>query len=143
MVMVKGQARFSHLCRRVWYPVSLSKEVGRKPRRVELLGDPYVLYRDVSGKAVVHLDRCPHRNAPLSQGRCLRDNTLECPYHGWRFSPDGACETIPGREDLPKHTHRVETFPTHEQYGIVWAIPEQEGTAGGDAPLQIREATDD
>jgi phenylpropionate dioxygenase-like ring-hydroxylating dioxygenase large terminal subunit len=140
--VVKGSTRFSHLCRRVWYPVSLSAEVGRRPRRVELLGDPYVLYRDAAGSTVAHLDRCPHRNVPLSHGRCLRDNTLECPYHGWRFSPDGACVSIPGKEGAPKPSHRVETFPTREQYGFVWMLPDEKNTANVDAPLKIPEADD-
>lgn len=72
---------------------------------------------------MAHLDRCPHRNAPLSGGVCRKDDTLECPYHGWRFSPDGTCVAIPGSTRAPKETHAVETFSTREQYGFVWLFP--------------------
>ena len=40
-------------------------------------------------------DTCPHRAAPFSEG-CIIKNTVECPYHGWRFDVDsGICKTIP------------------------------------------------
>jgi nitrite reductase/ring-hydroxylating ferredoxin subunit len=36
-------------------------------------------------------DRCPHRLAPLSEGRVEADGTLLCAYHAWRFDGGGAC----------------------------------------------------
>lgn len=39
--------------------------------------------------------RCPHRLAPLSEGRVDKEGRLECPYHGWSFNGDGSCATIP------------------------------------------------
>ena len=42
------------------------------------------------------VDACPHRLAPLSQGRVNPDTgCLECPYHGWQFEQDGALVKIP------------------------------------------------
>ena len=41
-------------------------------------------------------DACPHRLAPLSEGRVDREtNRIECAYHGWSFEPSGACAKIP------------------------------------------------
>lgn len=48
-------------------------------------------------------DTCPHRAAPLSEGRLFvreSENTpaqtiLECGYHGWRFDCTGRCVDIP------------------------------------------------
>ncbi len=40
-------------------------------------------------------DRCPHRLAPLSEGRVNEEGRLECPYHGWTFNGDGSCHSIP------------------------------------------------
>ena len=46
------------------------------------------------------VDACPHRLAPLSQGRINPDTgCLECPYHGWQFDMDGALATIPQLDD--------------------------------------------
>src|SRR6185436_9576523 len=38
---------------------------------------------------------CPHRGVPLSAGRILANETVECPYHGWRFRKSGSCAKIP------------------------------------------------
>mmetsp|Transcript_9028 Transcript_9028/g.13532 ORF Transcript_9028/g.13532 Transcript_9028/m.13532 type:complete len:525 (+) Transcript_9028:63-1637(+) len=46
------------------------------------------------------VDACPHRLAPLSQGRINPDTgCLECPYHGWQFDNDGALANIPQLDD--------------------------------------------
>ena len=42
------------------------------------------------------VDACPHRLAPLSQGRIDPDSgCIECPYHGWAFDTDGTLKTLP------------------------------------------------
>ncbi|KAL3817146.1 hypothetical protein ACHAXA_006146 [Cyclostephanos tholiformis] len=42
------------------------------------------------------VDACPHRLAPLSQGRVDPDSgCIECPYHGWAFDTDGTLKTLP------------------------------------------------
>ncbi len=124
---------------RQWYVVSLSRDLGRKPIRVEVLSRAFVLYRDQGGQAVAHLDRCPHRNVPLSKGRCLPDDTLECPYHGWRFSPDGQCTLIPGKVCLPTVHHRVMSFSTWEERGLVWLCPDEEGRTPHEGPQVVHD----
>lgn len=140
---MKKLARAMQAMQKVWYPVALARDVVRAPKRVELLGNPYVLYRSRAGEPVAHLDRCPHRNVPLSGGRCREDDTLECPYHGWRFAPDGACTSISGSPSLPKATHAVETFATCELYGLVWMCPHPSGFRPTVAPLSVPESRDD
>lgn len=46
------------------------------------------------------IDACPHRLAPLSQGR-VDPNTgcIECPYHGWAFDTHGKLMTLPQLEE--------------------------------------------
>lgn len=130
----------THQPRRRWYVVALKHEVVRRPQAVRLLDLRLVLYRDQSGQARAHLDRCPHRNVPLSAGRCHEDNTLECPYHGWRFSPSGECVQIPGLVGAPKSTHRVTTYATREDEHFVWVCPDDEGREALTAPLDVAEA---
>ena len=38
------------------------------------------------------LDECPHRLAPLSEGRVDEAGQIECPYHGWTFESSGSAE---------------------------------------------------
>ncbi|KAI3798128.1 hypothetical protein L1987_33397 [Smallanthus sonchifolius] len=40
-------------------------------------------------------DRCPHRLAPLSEGRIDQWGRLQCVYHGWCFGGFGDCKLIP------------------------------------------------
>ena len=44
-------------------------------------------------------DKCPHRLAPLTEGRINEEGLLECPYHGWAFSGGGDCEVIPQQQE--------------------------------------------
>lgn len=42
------------------------------------------------------IDACPHRLAPLSQGRVdPSTGCLECPYHGWAFDTNGKLTVLP------------------------------------------------
>lgn len=140
---MKKLSRTTPVMRKAWYPIAFSKDVARVPVRVQLLGDPYVVYRSKSGEPVAHLDRCPHRNVPLSGGRCRQDDTIECPYHGWRFAPDGSCVAISGSTSVPKATHSVETFATCEVYGIIWMCPAAGSFRPTATPLLVPEASDD
>ncbi len=94
------------------------------------------LFRDSDGRAVAVLDRCPHRNAPLSLGK-VGDGQLQCAYHGWRFDGSGACRAVPGLvgEEPDRRARRVDTFPTTEQDGFVWVWPEVGAEAGAGAGL--------
>ena len=68
---------------RHWYVACQSKELRKKPLARTVVGLPLVLFRDAEGRAQALLDRCPHRNAPLSLGRVTNEGRLECAYHGW------------------------------------------------------------
>ncbi len=55
---------------------------------------PLVIWRSRAGLHAAE-DICPHRGAPLSDGRVIKGD-LSCPYHGWRFGGDGACNFMSG-----------------------------------------------
>ena len=78
---------------RFWHPVALSSEVGRKPAAARLGGRGWALAR-FGGGIAAFADACPHRRARLSAGQ-ITGGTLQCPYHGWQFTPDGRCVNIP------------------------------------------------
>ncbi|WP_170328414.1 Rieske 2Fe-2S domain-containing protein [Ruegeria arenilitoris] len=85
----------------LWHAVARSRDLRRKPIRVRFGGKPVALFRNGTGVSALH-DQCPHRLVPLSDGRVVGD-TIECPYHGWRFSGDGTCVDMPGTvEALPR-----------------------------------------
>lgn len=116
-----------------WYVVCESRELkARKPLAVTLWGTPLVVFRTHSGVAGALLDRCPHRNVPLSKG-AVRGDCLECCYHGWQFDTTGACRKVPGLVDGGDHHGRGATsYAVREQQGYVWvyANPSHEPTTG-------------
>src|SRR5262249_61669703 len=82
--------------RRWWCPVARSSALGRRPLAVTLMDRPLVVFRGARGAPAVLLDRCDHRNYPLSLGRVTGDGLLECGYHGWAYDGGGRCVPIPG-----------------------------------------------
>lgn len=100
-----------------WHPVARASEVSAaRPRRARLMDQPLVLFRS-GDQIVVFRDRCPHRGVPLSYGK-VEDGTLACPYHGWRFGPDGRCIEVPG-SSVCANVSAVR-LPTHEAAGLIW-----------------------
>jgi phenylpropionate dioxygenase-like ring-hydroxylating dioxygenase large terminal subunit len=106
---------------RYWLAAAPTSRLGSNPLPVRVGDRELVLFRDSAGTAHGLLDRCPHRGARLSLGRCEGD-TLACGYHGWQFDGRGACtripsqppeRRIPGGSDIP-------AFPTTERSGYVW-----------------------
>jgi nitrite reductase/ring-hydroxylating ferredoxin subunit len=63
------------------------------------------------GEFVAMLDRCPHRDIPLSRG-LVKDGMLTCPGHFWRFDL-----TTGERSDLPEM--RATLYPTRVTDGWV------------------------
>jgi phenylpropionate dioxygenase-like ring-hydroxylating dioxygenase large terminal subunit len=109
-----------------WYIACQSADLGRVPITRTVLGIPLALFRASNGQVGVFLDRCPHRNAPLSFGR-VDGEVLECRYHGWRFDTGGRCVVIPALCDGSQAKARNATaFPSVEQDGFVWVFANAE-----------------
>ncbi|MHA7628059.1 Rieske 2Fe-2S domain-containing protein [Corallococcus sp. M7] len=103
-----------------WFILCTSSELGSKPLARTLQGTPLVLFRGEGGKPGALMDRCPHRNVPLSLGR-VTNGQLECGYHGWRFDTGGQCRLIPGLVGEPEARSRcAASYATREQDGFVW-----------------------
>ena len=106
--------------RPAWYPACMSRDLGaRKPLAIEFMNSPLVVFRDGAGRPGVLIDRCPHRNAPLSMGR-VHAGALECGYHGWRFDGRGACVAIPGLDSDVSERRGVGAHAAVEHDGVVW-----------------------
>jgi phenylpropionate dioxygenase-like ring-hydroxylating dioxygenase large terminal subunit len=93
-----------------------------KPLALTILGIPLVVFRAESGEVGALLDRCPHRNVPLSIGRVQGAN-LQCRYHGWEFDRGGACKAVPGLADgCDLRGREAVAYPAQERQGYVWVF---------------------
>jgi vanillate O-demethylase monooxygenase subunit len=101
-----------------WWVAAMADEVTREPLGRWLLERPVLLYRTRDGKAVALDNRCPHRWAPLSDGKIV-DDDVQCPYHGIRFRPDGSCAAIPSQKAVPSGC-AVTSYPVRERHPFVW-----------------------
>jgi phenylpropionate dioxygenase-like ring-hydroxylating dioxygenase large terminal subunit len=104
--------------RNYWYVAASAAEVGRKPFRRTVLGEPIVFFRLENGTPVAFEDRCAHRHLPLSMGKLVGDH-LQCHYHGLRFDQTGRCVRIPGQDQIPS-TAKVRTYPVVERHTWIW-----------------------
>lgn len=111
-----------------WYIACPSADLASGPRAIRILGTPLVLFRNRAGTPGALLDRCPHRNVPLSFGTRAGDH-LQCGYHGWEFDVTGACRAVPGLcGEAEAKGRRAVSYPTLERDGFVWVFmnPESE-----------------
>ncbi len=105
-----------------WYAAALTKELKvNKPFSCMIFELPLVLWKRSDGSVVAFLDRCTHRNAPLSYGK-IQNDCLVCPYHGWTYNPAGECVQIPSEGNHKERimNRQVESFPVRQQDDLLW-----------------------
>lgn len=123
----------------IWYFAGLSGDVanGQLVRR-EIAGEPITLGRCQNGSLFAMRDICPHRAAPLSAGQ-IKEDTVECPYHGWRFGiDDGACKEIPAMcsdQSFKTEKIKVRTFPVREDGQLIWVYISSDKRFSGPPPI--------
>jgi phenylpropionate dioxygenase-like ring-hydroxylating dioxygenase large terminal subunit len=105
---------------RGWTPIALSRDIpAGVTRAVRLESRELVIWRG-DGAAHVWEDRCPHRGMRLSLG-FVRDNALNCLYHGWQYGAASSCIRIPAHPDLTvPPSIRANAYDAAEAGGMVW-----------------------
>lgn len=109
------------MIRNQWYVVLESGEVGTRPIGVTRLGEKLIFWRNTDGAVHAAVDRCPHRGVALSLGK-VRNNHLQCPFHGFEYDSTGKCVLIPanGRAGVVPNAMRLNCYPTYEAHGMIW-----------------------
>jgi phenylpropionate dioxygenase-like ring-hydroxylating dioxygenase large terminal subunit len=125
-----------------WFQVAYADDI--KPGEVkplEYFGKQLVMFRSESGKVSVLDAYCPHLGAHLGHGGRVVGETVECPFHAWKFGTDGACAGVPYSQKIPPRSS-LGCWPVNEVNGLimVWHDIDKQPPAW-EVP-QIPEATD-
>lgn len=113
--------------RKFWHAVvPLSQLEGGQPLAFTLLGEALVLFLDAQGQPAALKDRCCHRTAKLSKGRCV-NGALECGYHGWTYNGSGRVIRIPQYDaDRPiPAEYCTPAYRCTAKYGYAWVALEE------------------
>jgi 5,5'-dehydrodivanillate O-demethylase oxygenase subunit len=114
------------LMRRYWHPVAaLAQMKDRHTKRVRLLGEDLVLYKDLSGTYGLVDNNCPHRRMDMIYG-VPEECGIRCAYHGWLFRETGECIEQPYEttEDPDSRFHekvRINAYPVQQMAGLLFA----------------------
>jgi phenylpropionate dioxygenase-like ring-hydroxylating dioxygenase large terminal subunit len=101
-----------------WYAAAWPNEIpADKPFNRKILSEDITFYRKADGAAVAVSSRCPHRFAPMYNGKVVGDN-IRCPYHGLEFGPGGNCVRNP--DGSPAPNAHLKSYPLVEQDSMVW-----------------------
>ena len=96
-----------------------------KPHAIHAFGKKLVIFQGgEDGKLAVLDAYCRHMGGDLTQGT-VKDGNLACPFHDWRWSPEGRCQGIPYAKRVPIRA-RTLAWTTMERNGMlfVWNDPE-------------------
>jgi len=108
--------------RRFWQPIITSEELQDLPRRLRIMGEDLVAFRDKSGAVGLLELHCPHRGTSLEFG-LVSEKGIRCCYHGWCFDVDGKILETPGEPPDSTLKDRLYhgAYPVHEYCGLVFA----------------------
>ncbi|EFP10952.1 hypothetical protein CRE_30692 [Caenorhabditis remanei] len=139
-----------------WYCVCESERLAKNQiMEITVLGQFLSLIRSESGNVYITDSYCPHIGANFNIGgrvsnttlhlvftptpslQVIRDNCIQCPFHGWIFSAEtGKCVEIPYDDGRIPEQARVTTWPCIERNNSIylwyhcdgldpeWEIPE-------------------
>lgn len=119
---------------RGWFMVADAEKVTQKPLSVRFFGKDLVLYRGESGKVYMVGAYCAHMGTHVGKnttsyivqkGRHVEGESIRCPYHAWRFGPNGKCDEIPFSSHIPPGA-KLDSYPVVERYNGIffWHDPE-------------------
>ena len=113
-----------NLMREYWIPALPSREFPETDgdiKRMRLLGENLIMFRDSNGNVGALSEACPHRGASLYFGR-NEESGVRCPYHGWKFDVTGKCVDMPTEPEGSTFINKVSAnaYPCRDVNKMVW-----------------------
>ncbi|HEY2990170.1 MAG TPA: Rieske 2Fe-2S domain-containing protein [Candidatus Binatia bacterium] len=111
------------LLRRYWHVIAAASELTpqKAKKKIRVLGEDLVLYRDRSGAYGLVAEHCAHRGASLYYG-FVEDDGIRCAYHGWKYDACGNCLEQPFEtpEVAYKEEIRHPAYPVEKLAGLLF-----------------------
>ncbi len=111
------------LLRRYWHPIAATAELQKNPvKKIKILGEELVLFKDRSDRLGLVGPRCAHRAAHLQFG-IPEGEGLRCCYHGWLYDREGRCleQPLEPPDSTFKEKIKIKAYPAREMGGLIWA----------------------
>ena len=112
------------LLRRYWQVVGAAAELSdeKRKKRVRILGEDLVLYRDQSGNYGLVAEKCSHRGASLYYG-FVEEDGIRCAYHGWKYDACGKCLDQPFESAEAGFKEKIQhpAYPVEKLAGLLFA----------------------
>jgi nitrite reductase/ring-hydroxylating ferredoxin subunit len=115
-----------------WFCVGASDELPPGAvRPLHYLDADLVILRGESGDVRVFDAYCPHMGAHLGMGGRVAGEDLICPFHAWRWGPQGEVVDVPYSKAINR-TRTLQRWEACEQDGFIYLW----SPGGGDRPRQ-------
>lgn len=137
------------LLRHYWHALCPEGELPKPgaKKRVRILGEDLVVFRNKQGKVGCIEEHCLHRGASLYYG-FVEDDGIRCCYHGWKYCMDGACTEQPFEKHAVSGLKAL-AYPVESLGGLLFVymgphpenpppLPRWDVLASVDRPRQIR-----
>ena len=114
------------LMRRYWHPIAAVSQLNDiSTKKIRLLGEDLILYKDRSGTYGLIEPHCAHRRMNLIYG-IPEAHGLRCPYHGWMYDETGQCIEQPYEETEDpdarfKDKIKMKAYPVEVKAGLIFA----------------------
>lgn len=111
------------LLRRYWHPLCVAAELteAKPKKRVRILGEDLVVYRDKQGRYGCLAEQCAHRGCSLYYG-FVEEDGLRCPYHGWKYDLTGRCLEQPFEPKGSRYKEQIRqrAYPVQKLAGLLF-----------------------
>lgn len=123
LIQVGAGKSMGELLRRYWHPIAISTDVEKigTIKKLKILDEELVLYRDKSNNLGLVADRCAHRGVSLEYA--IPDECgLRCQYHGWLYDQTGQCVEQPNEPEDSTFKKRIKIsgYEVRELGGLVF-----------------------
>lgn len=118
-----GIGKYIHSIPLYWKIANKNEFTTNIPKKIIFNNFPIAVYKNKANEIKAISDICLHRGASLSKGKILKNNCVQCPYHGWEYE-NGIVKNIPGIPNKQKTKNfGIPQFQIKELNNDIYILP--------------------